>query len=72
MKIGFTKDGLTLNSKKFDPLNITVNGHGIESNRTVENVDPFQLLEGLASCRRPEATRLDQIRALQSVISRFR
>jgi hypothetical protein len=72
LKICFNKEGLTLNSKKFDPLNITVNGHGLESNMEISNVDPFEILESLSSSKNPEATKQDKIKALQSVISKFK
>ncbi|MEW6622863.1 MAG: hypothetical protein AB1420_07025 [Bacillota bacterium] len=72
MKIGFSQSGLTINSKKFDPLNLSVRGHGIESDGYINNVDAFEILEGLAACKTPEATQLDKIKALQSVLKKFR
>lgn len=70
LKIGFGKDGLTLNSKKFDPLNLSVNGHGIESDRSLPQVDPFEILSTLASIKSAgdEVAKLDKIKALRSVV----
>jgi hypothetical protein len=70
LKIGFGENGLTLNSKEFDPLNISVNGHGIESTRSVNKVDPFEAMANLAAIRSEssQSTRMDKIKALQSVI----
>ncbi|KNF08061.1 hypothetical protein CLPU_10c01160 [Gottschalkia purinilytica] len=71
MKIGFGKDGLTLNSKKINPLNLSVNGHGIESDYPIKAVDPFEILSSLASIDLSDekTTRKDKIEALQKILN---
>ncbi|NLZ93154.1 MAG: hypothetical protein GX922_03930 [Firmicutes bacterium] len=68
MKIGFTRNGLTFDSKPFNPLNLSVNGHGIESTEELPKIDAFEILEKLAGARAEGATRLDQVKALQSIL----
>jgi len=71
LKVGFNKDGLTLNGKKFDPLNFTFMGHGIESDGTVKQTDAFEILDALTSVRtsgEEETPKVDKIRALKSII----
>ncbi len=72
MKIGFNKDGLTLNSKKFDPLNFSINGHGLESDMSRSSshsqTDPFEVLESLSSLKGEEVSKLDKIKTLQSIV----
>jgi len=70
LKVGFNKDGLTLNGKKFDPLNFTFMGHGIESDGTVKHTDAFEIIDALTSVRSSgeETPRVDKIKALRSVI----
>ncbi|MBZ4645623.1 MAG: hypothetical protein JG777_1112 [Clostridia bacterium] len=72
MKIGFSKEGLTLNSKKFNPLNFSVNGYGIEAEEIDNKVDAFELLSKLASVRMAdtEATTMDKIKILQSMVEK--
>ncbi|NLZ38841.1 MAG: hypothetical protein GX893_04455 [Firmicutes bacterium] len=67
MKIGFTRNGLTLDSKPFNPLNLSVKGHGIET-KELPKIDAFEILEKLASARAEGATRFDQVKALQSIL----
>jgi hypothetical protein len=66
MKVGFNKNGLSINSKKFDPLNLSVRGFGIESDNEPNQIDTFEVLSILASAREEGASRLDQITALQN------
>jgi hypothetical protein len=69
LKIGFGKDGLTINSKKFNPLNMSVNGHGIESNEIgYSQVDAFDILEKLSAAQGSEVSKVDKLKALQSII----
>ncbi|MCW3490605.1 hypothetical protein [Dethiobacter alkaliphilus] len=70
MKIGFNKGGLTIDGKMFNPLDLSVDGHGIETDGDLPNVEPFECLENLSAARGEGATRLDQIRALRSVLRR--
>lgn len=68
MKIGFNKGGLTIDGKKFDPLNLSVGEHGIENDDVMPTTEPFEVLENLSAARGEGASRLDQIRALQGVL----
>jgi hypothetical protein len=74
LKIGFNKNGLTLNSKQFDPLNLSVNGHGIESDRSVNDVDAFDILESLASVRDSDkrATKSEGLDALKTLMQKVK
>lgn len=74
MKIGFNKNGLTFNSKQFDPLNFTVNGHGLESDRSDSNVDAFDILESLASVRDSDkrATKSEGLDALKTLMQKVK
>lgn len=72
MKIGFNKEGLTLNSKKFDPLNLSVKGHGIESERSVNDIDALDILETLASVRtsNKEVSTTDKLNVLKTLMEK--
>lgn len=69
MKFGFNKGGLTVNSKPFNPLNLSVNEKGIESDALPEQKDPFEMLSALASLKgsTAEMTQQDKVRCLQSL-----
>lgn len=74
MKIGFNKRGLTLNSKDFNPLNITVGGYGIESaenHNILREVDPFEVLSTLATAKDKGNTREDQIKVLKATLEKL-
>ncbi|NLW23747.1 MAG: hypothetical protein GXY91_00605 [Clostridia bacterium] len=73
MKIGFSKKGLTLNSKEFNPLNISVNGFGLETQdlKLPIDIDPFEVLEGLAQARGAEVTQEQKIKILQETLKKF-
>ncbi|HZK25871.1 MAG TPA: hypothetical protein VFC74_10885 [Oscillospiraceae bacterium] len=68
MKIGFTRKGLTLDSKPFNPLDFSVNGYGIESTDEPMQFDAFEILEKLAGARGEGVTREEQVKVLQSII----
>lgn len=59
MKVGFAKDGILFNSKKINPLNLSVSDfgvnlkedYGVESDMEVFTINPFELLEDLAGAR---------------------
>jgi len=74
LKLGFSRDGLTLNSKPFDPLNLSVNNHGIESDRSVNTIDAFDILETLASVKDSEkrADKSDGIEALKTLMQKVK
>ncbi|WP_041605918.1 hypothetical protein [Halothermothrix orenii] len=66
MKVGFTKDSITINSKKFDPLNILIGDHGLESDFSEDEVNPFELIEKLASVAEQE-NKIEKLKVLQSI-----
>lgn len=68
MKIGFTRNGLTLDSKPFNPLDFSVNGHGIESTDELPKFDAFEILEKLAGARGEGVTREEQVKVLQFIV----
>jgi hypothetical protein len=72
LKIGLGKEGLTINSKKFDPYNFSLKGIEITVDKTVSQTNPLAILEGLASIKKSdeEVTNLDKLKVLQNVINR--
>jgi hypothetical protein len=68
LKIGFSKKGLTLDSKPFNPLNLSFRDYGIEYGDELPKIDAFEILEKLAAARNEGMTRADQIKVLQSVL----
>lgn len=72
LKVGFSKDGLTLNSKKFHPLNMPLKGVQIESDIPVE---PVNASEVLSVFQRPDirsASRMEGIDILRQMIEKAR
>ncbi|WP_432401196.1 hypothetical protein [Wukongibacter sp. M2B1] len=67
MKVEFSKDGLIINSKKFDPLNFNVGGYEIQSNVAPYKKDPFEMLEALVSIKNCDDSKLDRIKVLKSM-----
>ena len=69
----FQQKGLTLNSKEFNPLNISVNGFGLETQdlKLPIDIDPFEVLEGLAQARGAEVTQEQKIKILQETLKKF-
>mgnify|MGYP001385986803 CR=1 FL=1 len=57
MKIEFSKDGVTINSKKIDPLNIKVEGIELISNMDRNKKDPLEILEALAAIKKDKGKR---------------
>jgi len=49
--LGFGKDGLKINNKKFHPLNVSVHGIAVESDKEYKPVDAGNLLDSLISLR---------------------
>jgi hypothetical protein len=71
LKIGFSNGKLTLNSKEFNPLNLSVKGHGLECNEPIKTVDPFELLDSLASVNNAQATREDKVKGLKAMLDKL-
>lgn len=72
MKIGFGKEGLKINSKKFNPYSFSLKGIEIAVDKAVSQANPLSLLEGLASLKKSdeEVSNLDKVKALQTVVNR--
>lgn len=73
MKVGFGKEGLTINSKKFNPYSFSFKGMEVDVDKSVSQINPFTMLESLASLKKSddeEFTNLDKVKALQSVLNR--
>lgn len=68
LKIGFSKTGLTIDSKKFNPLNLSVNGHGFESNLDDIDVNPFEILGKLAEARNSDMTKQEKVNVIKNVV----
>ncbi|MFP4662406.1 MAG: hypothetical protein ACLFPF_09455 [Halanaerobiales bacterium] len=75
MKIGFAKDGILFNSKKINPLNISVSDfgvnleedYGVESDMELVSINPFELLEELAEARYNPDKRLNNGREIPRI-----
>lgn len=72
MKIGFSKDGLTFNSKKFNPLNIPIKGITLESDIPVEQPDPAKILSAFQQPDIRNVNRMQGIDLLKSMIEKAR
>lgn len=72
MKVGIGKEGLTINSKKFNPYNFSLKGMEIAVDKAASHADPLAILEDLASLKKSgaEITNLDKIKALQNVVNK--
>lgn len=72
MKVGFGKEGLTINSKKIDPSNFSFKGIEVAVDKTAPQTSPLKILEDLASIKKSndETTNLDKINSLQNVVNR--
>lgn len=72
MKIGFSKDGIKLNSKKIDPLNIPLKGITLESDIPIEHPDPAEILSAFQRPNLRRANRMEGIEILKSMIEKAR
>lgn len=72
MKVGVGKEGLTINSKKFNPYSFSLKGMEVDVDKSVSQINPFTMLESLASLKKSdeEVTNLDKVKALQAVLNR--
>ena len=72
MRVGFSKDGITLNSKKIDPLNPSGKGYGIEIDESIKEVEAFELLDALSKVdvKDENVTKRDKIGVLQEMLSK--
>lgn len=70
MKVGFNRDGLTFNGKKFHPLNMGIKGYEIQSNEQINPVDATEILESLALMKTQRSNKLDKMKGLREVINK--
>ncbi|WP_066501017.1 hypothetical protein [Abyssisolibacter fermentans] len=71
MKIGFYKDGLKVNSKKFNPLNVAFKGHKLETDKEYKPLEASEVLETFRSISGQRNTRQDKINALKQMIDKM-
>lgn len=72
LKVGFSKDGLKLNGKPFNPLNVPIKGVSVESDIPM---DPPNASEILSSFQQPNirrANRMQGIDILKSMLDNAR
>lgn len=72
VKIGFSKDGLTFNSKKFHPLNIKTKNIALESDVPANNVDAVELLSAIQGPKLRNVSREDGIKILKLMLEQLK
>ncbi|MCG8538815.1 MAG: hypothetical protein MJA82_02600 [Clostridia bacterium] len=70
MKVKFSKDGITINSKKIDPLNFSIGGYGVKWDIEQNKKDPYEILEALASIKKGKNTKENKIETLKSIVDK--
>ncbi|MGI6777676.1 MAG: hypothetical protein ACOX7R_06510 [Acetivibrionales bacterium] len=70
MSLGFFKDGLRINSKKFHPLNTSIKGLKLESDRNYKPIDAMDILSSLSSINTGKSTKLDKVNTLKTVLDK--
>lgn len=70
LNLGFFKDGLRINSKKFDPLNMSFKGIKLESDKERKKADATDILEGLTSIDVTSAGSSDKVKVLKSMLAK--
>ncbi|MFZ5988379.1 MAG: hypothetical protein ACOYWZ_14810 [Bacillota bacterium] len=72
MKINFDKQSLNITSKRFNPFNFSIYGIDVKSEKTEGSVDPFKMLETLASAKKPgeDVAVVDKLTAMRSVLNK--
>jgi len=68
LTFGFNRDGLTINGKKFHPLNLSFKGLKLESDREYAPIDPINILTSLTSLDTRDATDAGKINTLKAMI----
>ncbi len=69
--LGFFKDGLRINSRQFHPLNMSINGIKMETDREFKTVDPMDLLESFETMKVEDASKSDKIKALKTMLQKL-
>ncbi len=70
LKIGFSKDGLRLNSKKFNPLNLPIKGVEIESDIPLTPPNAADILSVFQQPNIRSANKMQGIDILKSMIEK--
>ncbi|MBW4828867.1 MAG: hypothetical protein KZY61_14030 [Clostridiaceae bacterium] len=70
MKIGFSKNGLTFNSKKFHPLNLPLKGVGLESDIPLEPTNSTEILTAFEEVKPKNSSKLEKIQLLKSIVDK--
>jgi len=70
LKIGFSKDGLRLNSKKFNPLNFKINGVELESDIPLNPPNANEILSVFQQPNLRNANKMQGIDILKSIIEK--
>lgn len=70
LKIGFSKDGLRFNSKKFNPLNFKLNGLELESDIPLTPPKATEILSVFQQPNIRSANKLQGIDILKSIIEK--
>lgn len=68
ISFGFNKDGLTINGKKFHPLNFSYKGLKLESDKEYAPIDPINILESLTSLDTRDASDTGKINSLKTIV----
>lgn len=71
MKIGFLKDGLAFNNKKFHPLNLSTKKHQIESDVTFNEFNPTELLQELSKLKNENLTKTSKMNTLSTILEKI-
>lgn len=71
MIIGFDKEGLKMNNKKFNPLKLSVKGYGLDMDSISKDTKPLDTLKELYAIKNGSSTRstIDKIDNLESILS---
>ncbi|MCR2042849.1 hypothetical protein [Anaerosalibacter massiliensis] len=70
MKIGFSKDGLTFNSKKFHPLNLPLKGISLESDIPLNPTSATEILTAFQEVKPENASKSEKIQLLKSMVDK--
>ena len=71
LKVGFSKDGLKLNSKEFNPLNLPLKGVGLESDIPL-NPPKAEILSVFQQPNIRSANRMQGIDILKTMLEKVR
>ncbi len=72
LKVGFSKDGLKLNSKEFNPLNLPLKGVGLESDIPLNPPKAEDILSVFQQPNIRSANRMQGIDILKTMLEKVR